>query len=48
MEIPNEILEEANKCLNCKNPLCKTGCPIKTNIPEFISKIKERKIRRKL
>lgn len=35
-----EILEEANKCLNCKNPLCKKGCPISTKIPEFISAIK--------
>lgn len=35
----NELLEaitEANRCLKCKNPLCKTGCPISTDIPEFV------------
>ena len=36
-----DILNEANNCLNCKNPMCRTGCPINTNIPGFISKIKE-------
>lgn len=37
-----EILKLANECLNCKNPLCKQGCPVKTNIPEFISEIKNK------
>ena len=37
----DEVLIEANKCLNCKNPMCKKGCPIATSIPEFIAKIKE-------
>jgi len=37
------VLEKASKCLNCKNPLCRKGCPISTNIPSFISKIKENK-----
>lgn len=36
----NEILKLTNECLHCKNPICKTGCPINTNIPEFIEKIK--------
>lgn len=36
-----EILEEANRCLNCKNPLCRTGCPIRTRIPDFINAIKK-------
>lgn len=35
-----DILKEANKCLNCKNPRCKIGCPIGTNIPGFINEIK--------
>ncbi len=35
-----EILEEANRCLNCKKPLCKAGCPIRTRIPDFINAIK--------
>ncbi len=32
---------EADRCLNCKNPLCVTGCPVNISIPEFINKIKE-------
>ena len=35
-----KILEEANKCLNCQNPMCKRNCPIETRIPEFINEIK--------
>ena len=37
----DEVILKANKCLNCKNPMCKKGCPIATSIPEFIAKIKE-------
>ncbi len=29
-------LEEAGRCLQCKRPLCRQGCPINTNIPEMI------------
>ena len=32
-----EALTEAKRCLNCKNPLCITGCPIENKIPEFIN-----------
>ena len=39
-----DALEEANKCLNCKNPMCRKGCPVETNIPLFISKIKENEL----
>lgn len=35
-----EIFKEANRCLNCKKPLCENGCPIKTKIPDFINEIK--------
>lgn len=35
-----KILTLAGECLNCKKPMCKTGCPIATNIPEFIQEIK--------
>ena len=36
-----EIQELAKWCLNCKmKPCSKTGCPINTEIPEFIEKIK--------
>ena len=30
------ILEEARRCLNCKNPMCQRGCPIHTPIPDVI------------
>lgn len=32
-----QVLEEAKRCLNCKKPLCVTGCPIENNIPQFIN-----------
>ncbi len=40
------ILEEANRCLNCKNPLCIKGCPMQTKIPEFINEIKENNLKK--
>ena len=43
LEEIDSILNEANRCLNCKTPMCKKGCPIETCIPDFISKIKENK-----
>ena len=36
-----EIIKKAEYCLNCKNPQCRTGCPLGNNIPAFIQKIKE-------
>lgn len=30
------ILEEAQRCLNCKVPQCQKGCPIHTPIPKVI------------
>ncbi|MFW3146359.1 MAG: NADPH-dependent glutamate synthase [Thermoplasmatota archaeon] len=36
-------LKEAARCLNCKNPLCRTGCPVAVKIPEFIQLIKQEK-----
>lgn len=35
------IVEEANRCLQCKRPLCQKGCPVSTNIPEVICLFKE-------
>ncbi|GAB4151191.1 MAG: NADPH-dependent glutamate synthase [Planctomycetota bacterium] len=35
-------LEEAGRCLNCKNPLCVQGCPVNINIPAFINCIVNR------
>ncbi|WP_303789320.1 NADPH-dependent glutamate synthase [Ruminococcus flavefaciens] len=34
-------IDEAMRCLNCKNMPCVAGCPVNIHIPEFISKIKE-------
>lgn len=34
-------LDEALRCLNCKNPLCVDGCPVRIRIPEFIKKTAE-------
>lgn len=33
----HNVIAEAKRCLNCKNPLCRKGCPINTPIPMFIS-----------
>ncbi|MEG2486208.1 MAG: NAD(P)-dependent oxidoreductase [Cetobacterium sp.] len=38
------LIEEANRCLNCKKPLCKIHCPISTDIPNIINLFKENKI----
>ena len=37
-----EAVEEAGRCLNCKNALCMQGCPVSINIPGFIAQVKER------
>ena len=34
-----QALDEAQRCLNCKNPLCVQGCPVNVHIPQFIEKI---------
>ena len=34
-------IDEAMRCLECKNMPCVSGCPVKIHIPEFIAKIKE-------
>ena len=34
-------IDEALRCLNCKNMPCVTGCPVNIHIPAFIEKIKE-------
>jgi len=37
-----EALEEAGRCLHCKNPKCVQGCPVSINIPEFIAALKQK------
>lgn len=34
-------VNEAQRCLNCKNKPCVTGCPVNVRIPEFIAKVAE-------
>ena len=36
---PEQAMEEAKRCLNCKNMPCVSGCPVNVRIPEFISYI---------
>ena len=37
-----EAVEEASRCLNCKNARCIEGCPVNIRINDFIAKVKER------
>lgn len=36
-----EAMEEASRCLHCKNAKCVSGCPVNINIPDFIGQVKE-------
>lgn len=38
------IVSEANRCLNCKKPVCQQGCPIHTPIPQVIQLFKQGKL----
>lgn len=35
----NQAQKEAQRCLDCPNPTCMTGCPVNINIPTFIKNI---------
>ena len=35
-----EAVEEASRCLNCKNAQCVKGCPVSIDIPAFIQQVK--------
>jgi len=39
--VENAVLE-AQRCIDCPNPTCITGCPVGINIPKFIKKIEAR------
>ena len=34
-----QALDEAQRCLNCKNKPCMNGCPVMVHIPEFIQEV---------
>ena len=36
-----EAMEEAQRCLNCRNAKCIKGCPVSIDIPGFIHQVKE-------
>ena len=36
-----EAMEEASRCIHCKNAKCIGGCPVNINIPDFIAQVKE-------
>ena len=38
------IVEEANRCLHCKRPMCQKGCPISTSIPQVIQLFQDGKM----
>ncbi|MDE6772805.1 MAG: pyridine nucleotide-disulfide oxidoreductase, partial [Muribaculaceae bacterium] len=35
----SEAIREAQRCLHCKVPSCKKGCPISNDIPDWISEL---------
>lgn len=35
------VIDEANRCLQCKKPMCQQGCPIHTPIPAMIKALRE-------
>lgn len=38
-----QAVKEANRCIQCKKPMCITGCPVEINIPAFIAAIRDEK-----
>ncbi len=40
----SEILTEAQRCLKCKRPLCKEGCPVSTEIPTVMQMLLDGKM----
>jgi len=40
---PEMAMDEAKRCLNCKNKPCVSGCPVNVRIPEFVALVAEGK-----
>lgn len=36
-----EAIKEAKRCLNCAKPMCRTGCPIENDIPNFVKALSQ-------
>ncbi len=36
-----EAMEEASRCINCKNAQCMKGCPVSIDIPGFVEQVKD-------
>ena len=36
---PEQAVDEARRCLNCKHRPCVSGCPVRINIPDFIARM---------
>ena len=41
-----EAMEEAARCLNCKNAQCVKGCPVSIQIPDFVAAVKDGDIKK--
>ena len=42
--MPLHIMNEADRCYNCKKPMCQEGCPVHTPIPQIIQLFKQHKL----
>lgn len=42
--MPLHIVTEAERCLNCKKPMCQQYCPVHTPIPQIIQLFKQNKL----
>ena len=36
-----QAMNEAQRCIHCKNPACVSGCPVGIPIPDFLAKVAE-------
>lgn len=45
-KVEEQIIKEANRCLNCKNKPCTKGCPLGNDIPQFIQFTKQKEYKK--
>ncbi|MEI8218028.1 MAG: hypothetical protein WCG51_03155, partial [Elusimicrobiota bacterium] len=36
---PEQAIQEARRCLQCKKPTCVSGCPVQIDIPAFVTRV---------